>query len=330
MPKLESKGGVKKINLSQIIETGNVREHYADIPELAASIKANSQLQPILVKAHGKNADGLDEYELVAGHRRIRAFKYLCDNGDDFSLIDALVVTGDKLTLQLIENLQRSDLTAVEREKGIFEMTQSGNVSQQSVAAMLGKNEQYIWRHINAYKARELAAKEGIDTSDINTGTLCEIASAAEGDIPLLIQRIKDEGGTLSAARRIGQEYRGAAPEAKPTREEEHQANDEADEMLEPPDIDMGDDDDFDIDDPDRSLMYPKEKSSKPPTTPHEKRETRTLEDFDPPHKQVDINDVLVIIKNYIERMENGDGSSEAYYKKEAAWDIVALLHEGL
>jgi ParB family chromosome partitioning protein len=209
MPKFESQGGVKKLSLAQIIESGNVRENYTDISELAESIKVHGQLQPILVKAQGKNADGIDEYELVAGHRRIRACRYLCEKGDDFSRIDAVVVTGDKLTLQLIENLQRSNLTSEEREKGIYEMTKDGKIGQRDVAAMLGKNEQYIWRNINAYKIRCLTAEAGVDTSGINTGTLCEIASAADDDIPLLIERVKEEGGTLAAARRVSREYRG-------------------------------------------------------------------------------------------------------------------------
>jgi ParB family chromosome partitioning protein len=208
MPKFELGGNVKKINLAQIVETGNVRDDYSGIDELAATIKTNGQLQPVLVKAHGRNTDGIDEFELVAGHRRVRAFRHLCESGDDFNRIDAVVVTGDKLTLQLIENLQRADLSPQERERGIYEMTKGGKVSQRDVAAMLGKNEQFISRNISAFKIRELAEKAGMDTSGISTNTLCEIAGSADGDIPHLIERIKNEGGTLAAARRVRREAR--------------------------------------------------------------------------------------------------------------------------
>jgi ParB/RepB/Spo0J family partition protein len=322
MPKFESQGGVKKLIVAQIIESGNVRENYTDIPELAASIKAHGQLQPILVKAHGQNADGIDEYELVAGHRRIRAFRHLCDNGDDFSRIDAMVVTGDKLTLQLIENLQRSDLTAEERERGIYEMTKDGKITHHDVAAMLGKNEQYIWRHISAYKIRELTAQVGVDTSGINTGMLCEIASAADGDIPLLIERIKEEGGTLAAARRISREYRGIdtpeESEAAPGQEAEIAEVDFPEPSRERP-----------INPP--GIIMPKERpETAQPAAKHIPRETITLADFDPPHKKVDINDVLVIIKDYIDTVENKIGKFQIVYKIEAAWDIIALLHERL
>jgi ParB/RepB/Spo0J family partition protein len=328
MPKFEPQGAFKKLNLAQIVESGNVRENYADIAELAASIKVHGQLQPVLVKARGKNADGVDEYELVAGHRRVRAFQILCDAGDDFSRIDAMAVAGDKLTLQLIENLQRSDLTAEEREKGIYEMTKDGAVTHGDVAAMLGKNEQYVWRHISAHKIRELTDKAGADTSGISTNTLCEIASAADGDIPLLIERIKEEGGTLAAARRIGREYRGVdAPEeseAAPQPEEETEFSDFPEPSRERPLCPAG-------------VVPPRELSaSARPAEKHIPRETTTLADFDPPHKQVDVNDVLAIINSYIDEMKkkfydsNEDDCFEFHDKMDAAWDIVALLHERL
>jgi ParB/RepB/Spo0J family partition protein len=358
MPKLSSSGSIKKINITQILETGNIRADYTEIEELAASIKSYGQLQPVLVKHNGKNKDDIDEYELIAGHRRVRALRYLCEAGDDFSHVDALVVSGDKLTLQLIENLQRTDLTAREREQGIYEMTKDGAVSQKEVALMLGKNEQYVWRNINGYKIRELAEKQGVNTGDISTNTLLEIASAADGDIPLLIERIKDEGGTLQAARRISREYRkeispSLIPEASeenetpetPSTGNETEAEIDIDEILgekdetgnEDEDADENDVDDYDEDyendddeaelDIDISTMCPPKASyGEPP----KRSPTRTLADFDPPHKQVDINDVLVIIKDYIDNLEDMYSQPELTHRQEVAWDIIALLHKKL
>jgi ParB/RepB/Spo0J family partition protein len=319
MPKLTSQGGVKKIALNQIIETGNVREDYHDIPELARSIKTHGQLQPILVKAHGQNADGLDEYELVAGHRRIRAFRYLVDAGDDFSRIDAIVVQGDKLTLQLIENLQRSDLTPIERESGIYAMSKDGQVSSKDVAMILGKNEQYIWRNINAHKIRLLCDQQGIDTSGINTGTLCEIATAADGDIPELIKRIKEEGGTLAAARRVSRQYRGVVPAGTVEAPKAEAEPEETKGAWKLPDGERFDN----LDDAVAAAAEMKDAERK--------AERQAEEDFDPPHRKVDINDVLVIIKKYIDSLDDMDmDSGEITNKKDAGWDIIALLHEGL
>ena len=346
MAKMQTAGGARKISLAHIVENGNVREDYREIEELAESIKTNGLLQPVAVKALGKNADGVDEYELVAGHRRLRAFQYLFNAGDDFYLIDAVVVTGDKLTLQLVENLQRSDLTAPERERGIFQMTRDGETAQGEVATLLGKSENFVYRNISAYKIRELTGKAGIDTSGISTNTLCEIAAAADGDIPLLIKKIKEEGGTLAAARRVWREHKGEAepkPEAEPAKEE---SGDDAPEETEEYDTGLDVFPDDSVPDyggepetsgnPAGGLLeeHPGREPSVPQAPPPVQRTprgpTRTLNDFDPPHKKVDINDVLVIIKDYIDHVDETTTDPARALRIDAAWDIVALLHEGL
>jgi ParB/RepB/Spo0J family partition protein len=326
MAKLQNGNSVRKISLSQITESVNVRKDYRDIEELAQSIKTSGLLQPIAVKSLGKDEDGIERFELIVGHRRTRAFRHLFESGESgFSMIDAVVVTGDKLTLQLVENLQRSDLTARERESGIYQMTKSGKVSQREIAAMLGKTETYVSRNLRAYGIRETADKEGIDTSRISTGALCEIAAAAGGDIPELLKRIAEEGGSVQAARKIGREYRSdAEPEpAAPETASENKAGIE-------PEIDEGTQDAPSTFDDEPSGVQtalreapPRKENRLPPSE-------RVPIEFDPPHRDVDINDVLVIIKEYIDMAESRFAPTEAKIKQDAAYDIIALLHERL
>jgi ParB/RepB/Spo0J family partition protein len=337
MPKLEIKGGIKKISLSQIIESGNVRETYTDIEELAESIKVHGQLQPVLVKIRGKNSDDIDEYELVAGHRRIRAFQYLCDKGDDFSRIDSVVVTGDKLTLQLIENLQRSNLTSTERERGIYEMTQHGKISHNDVAAILGKDRTYITRNIKAYEVRDLCAKKGIDTSEITTWTLHEISSAGDSDIPLLIERIKAAGGTVSAARLVNKEYRGSISEKQEASgaEAAKQAIGLGSETPEPeikePDIPefltgRHPPTPFQPLSPPLVVKAPAHAAPVPKSTAHAATSKSTRDSVQ--HMEVDIDEVFSLIGDYIEDLERTVAGSELFYKTEAANDIISWLSE--
>jgi ParB/RepB/Spo0J family partition protein len=394
MPKLQNGNFARKISLSQIAESGNVRKDYRDIEELARSIKTSGLLQPIAVKSLGKDADGIERYELIAGHRRMRAFKALFDAGDGgFSMIDAVVVTGDKLALQLVENLQRSDLTARERESGIFEMTKSGKVSQREIAGWLGKTETYVSRNLRAHGIRETADREGIDTSGISTGALCEIAAAAGDDLPELLRRVTEEGGSVQAARKIGREYRSDTEAAEPETETSSRQGEwkvtsnyidgkkiyGVYRIIDPTAIDHSGNrethgDWFDTSDEAArladSLNNPQQ--GRNDTTESEdgiyhkldeKTEAaiRALEDepndirsarkepptrkegpsrlppswrdpveFDPPHRDVDINDVLVIIKEYIDMAENRFAPAEANSRRDAAWDIIALLHEKL
>jgi ParB family chromosome partitioning protein len=331
MPKLQNGNSVRKISLSQIIENGNVRKDYHEIEELAHSIKTNGLLQPIAVKSIGKNDDGIEQYELIAGHRRTKAFRQLFDAGDGgFSMIEAVVVTGDKLTLQLVENLQRSDLTAQERELGIYQMTKNGTVAQREIAALLGKTESYVSNNLRAYQIRDIAAASQIDTSRISTGALCEIAAAAKNDVPELIKRLADEGGSVQDARKIGREYRAETTQNETESElPEYTAEDEraiepefypsAQKALddpskkEPNDVVLGN----------KTPPYKESGSRLPPSE-------RIPIEFDPPHRDVDINDVLIIIKEYIDMAETRFAPTEAKTKQDAAWDILALLHERL
>jgi ParB family chromosome partitioning protein len=351
MAKMQSGTGLREIPLSQIVDTGNVRGDYRDIEELAESIKQNGQLEPVLVKTLEKDADGIERYELIAGHRRYLAHRFLCDKGESVTNIKALIVTGDKLTLQLIENLQRSDLTAAERENGIYEMCKHG-LSQKEVAARLSKTEAFVSRNVSAHKIREAAEAAGIDASRLSklaTATLNEIRTAAHADYPDLVSEILQNGGTLEAARAVmeiyriehgkpanpqGEKKRGAPtpPAAEPGR---------AEALDEPRGIDPLSGSSFDEDLPD----YPGEKNpvNEPPEKPAPKMSNKKAagaairdpwkDDFDPPHKQVDFNTMCLAIMEYGKEQEAEASAGEGpkyFYKAEAAKDIIALLHSRL
>lgn len=221
MPKLEPAGITQKISLSQIIETGNVRKEYQDIEELAQSIKDSGLMQPIVVKRTNITDTGIQQYELIAGHRRKRAFEYLCSKGDDFNMIDAVIKTGDTLTLQLIENIQRSDLTATEREQGVAEMLTAG-VSQREIAAKLAKTEQWVSKHIAAYRIRMLLQRQNIDTEQYETTTLNLFRTIPEADLKPLIEKTAVLGGTRAAAESVIRAYKNSAVQPEPPEAETH------------------------------------------------------------------------------------------------------------
>jgi chromosome partitioning protein, DNA-binding protein len=207
MPKLEPAGVTQKISLSQIIETGNVRKEYQDIEELAKSIKDSGLMQPIVVKRAGATDTGIQQYELIAGHRRKRAFEYLCSKGDDFNMIDAVIKTGDTLTLQLIENIQRNDLTAAEREQGVAEMLATG-ISQQEISSKLAKTEQWVSKHLAAHRVRVLLQQQNIDTEQYETTTLNVFRTVPESDLKPLIEKTAALGGTRAAAEAVIRTYK--------------------------------------------------------------------------------------------------------------------------
>jgi ParB family chromosome partitioning protein len=346
MAKMQSGTGLREIPLSQIVSTGNVRTDYRDIEELAESIKRNGQLEPVLVKALEKDEYGIEQYELIAGHRRYRAHSFLCEKGESATSIKAVIVTGDKLTLQLVENLQRSDLTAAERESGIYAMCRNG-LSQKEAAAQLSKTVAFISRNVSAYKIREAAAAAGVDASSLETGVLTEIQAADAADYPDLVKEILENGGTLRAARAAMEIYR--VKHGKPANPQKEKKQEEP--PAEEPDRAGALDDPQDAaplsgpppeeDPPD----YPggENPADGPPEKPAPKTGGKTTpdaaargpwkDDFDPPHKQVDFNAVCLAVMEYADEQEAeailGKGP-EHFYKAEAAKDIIALLHTRL
>jgi ParB/RepB/Spo0J family partition protein len=351
MPKMEGASIARVISISDLVETGNVRENYSDIEELAASIKKNSLLEPILVKAADPAADGSPRFELIAGHRRVKACRYLTEKGDDFSHINAVIVSGDKLTIQIIENIQRTDLTAQERERGIFLMTENG-LSQREVAAELSKNEVYVSRHIAAYKLRKIAEENGIDTTDLETSIFDVIRTAKEADVPMLVRYIISGGGTMSAARTVMKDYRGNNQKVEASETPETVQDDPPETPETPannfdpstlaPDLSMG-------------LPHTGPEESPPeaaiadiaPTLPPSEGETKPagtkprppappVERVPVEHKQVDVHDIFDEIYTYLTALETrikdlGPDAEQARIdeiKKEAALDIISLIHK--
>jgi len=319
MAKLTNVGITRKISIYQIIITGNVRADYTDIEDLAASIKKNTLLEPILVKiAEPKN--GEEQFELIAGHRRLQAHFWLCEHGDDFSMIEAKVITGDKLTIQLVENLQRADLSPRDREKAVYLMSEVPGVSQRDIAAELSKTEVYVSRQISAYKVREAAEAAGIDTSALETSVMSEIQTADKKDIPVLVNYIINGGGTVAAAKSIMRDYRPPKPKHINVAEKYAIGADE-----EP----LGDTDD--------------KSAENTPAKETGKRGTEIKTDnpdawkrSEIKHKQVDLNDVFAEIYAYLTGLENkikelaADGKQAEIekYKEDAARDIIALIQK--
>ena len=349
MAKIESAGRTQKISLSQIIETGNVREDYRDIEELAQSIKDNGLMQPIVVKRAGLTSEGVPQFELVAGNRRKRALEYLCSKGDDFSMVDAVIITGDKLTLQLIENIQRSDLTSAERENGVFEMLNTG-LSQREIAAKLAKSEQWVSRHLAAHKTRQILTSKGINC-EYETNILTAFRTIPDDDLIPLIEKLEELGGTKAAAEKIVREYKNLLAldtgtfktESENFKKEEPQALQEEPAIKKEPQTQP-------MKEPLTSQSEIKDEKSVIAQTSKEqehihleknvkpenslKGKTIYGEEIEPEDKLISSKFVFNQITDYIQAVKNKIGTlkdetlkATEQAKIEAAYDIIALLH---
>lgn len=109
-----------------------------DLAELAASIRAQGLIQPILVV---RRAEG--GYAIVAGERRWRAAR-------EAGLERVPVVVREKLSdrefleAALVENLQRADLNAIEQAEAFDRMHREFGLSHQEVAERIGKSRSAV------------------------------------------------------------------------------------------------------------------------------------------------------------------------------------------
>lgn len=200
-----------KIPLEQIREeSGNVRKEYdwQEIENLAKSIQANGLLNPLTVKP-GVIEPGLGKnvYELICGHRRLRALALLHKQGVDVGLVECCIRTGDTWTLQMIENIQRTDLTAQDKENAIHEMLEKG-LSQKEIAELLSKPISYVSDIVAGTKVREQAEAAGVDTSSLKTRALAQLRSVNAEDLPGKVQELSEAGGTNAAATKILHDYK--------------------------------------------------------------------------------------------------------------------------
>ena len=120
------------------------------LQELANSIKEAELLQPIVVR---KNNGG--NFEVVAGERRYKAFQILKEPKIP-AIIRNIKDDTDALEKSLIENLQRDDLTSVERENAVYDLWRSNNYKTHTeIAKKIGIAEEYISQLIRAKEDRE-------------------------------------------------------------------------------------------------------------------------------------------------------------------------------
>lgn len=106
------------------------------LEELKSSIKEKGILQPILIRTSG------DQYEVVAGERRLRAAREL--GLTQVPVIIKNVTDREALVLALVENIQREELNGIEEAKAYKRLIEEFEFTQDTVAQSLGKDRSTV------------------------------------------------------------------------------------------------------------------------------------------------------------------------------------------
>jgi ParB family transcriptional regulator, chromosome partitioning protein len=140
------------------------RSRFDDVAlhELAASIKANGIMQPVVVRTV---ADG--RYQLIAGERR-----WLASQKAGKATVPAIVreVSNEQaLEMTIVENLQREDLGAMEQARAFERLSREFSLTQEQIAQRTGKDRSVIANYIRLLKLPfEIQAE--IETGAISFG----------------------------------------------------------------------------------------------------------------------------------------------------------------
>jgi len=171
----------------------------AELGDLEASIREQGVLQPVLVRP---TTDG---YELIAGERRWRAAM-----AAGLRSVPAVVKPLDDLgalEAALVENLQREDLSALDRARAYRRLTEEFGLSQDAVAKRVGRSQPSVANTLRLFALPD-EVQRSLDAGRISEGHARALLSIRDQRRLLAIWRAVEEKGlsvrqTESAAKRL-------------------------------------------------------------------------------------------------------------------------------
>ena len=164
------------------------RKDFSDeaLRELADSIREQGIVQPLIVRERG------GFFELIAGERRWRAAQLL--NLPEVPIITREADDRAVLELALIENLQRENLNAVEEAHGYAQLAEQFQLTQEDIAAKVGKSRAVVANSLRLLKLPE-AVQRFIRDGRLSVGHAKVILGIAdEKSQKLAAERVIKEG----------------------------------------------------------------------------------------------------------------------------------------
>jgi ParB/RepB/Spo0J family partition protein len=148
----------RSIPLVMLFESkSNPRKHFdkTKLEELTASVREKGVLEPVLVRPGSQG--GVPGYELVAGHRRLRAAQ--AAQLEEIPCRVMELSDDAVLEVQCIENLQREDVHPLEEAQGYHLLHTRGKLDVARIAEKIGKSAQYVYDRLKLLSLTKAAQK---------------------------------------------------------------------------------------------------------------------------------------------------------------------------
>ena len=133
---------INKLSISELVSNKfQPRKIFNEenLQDLTNSIKERGIIQPIIVR---KSSDHSSKYEIIAGERR-----WLAAQKAGLHEVPVVITSVDdlkSLEFAIVENVQRSDLNAVEEARGYQRLIEEFSYDQETVAKFIGKSRSHI------------------------------------------------------------------------------------------------------------------------------------------------------------------------------------------
>lgn len=159
------------------------------IEALAASLRGQGVLQPLLVRPHPRRPG---RYQLVAGERRLRAVRHL--GWGQVPVLLREISDEHLLEAALVENLQREPLTPIEEAAAYRDLLNRHGYTQETLAGRIGKDRSTIANMIRLLSLPP-ALQEDLEEGRLSTGHARALLSVSEPDRQVALRnRVLEKG----------------------------------------------------------------------------------------------------------------------------------------
>lgn len=177
--------GQRKVPIEFIAPNpNNPRRNFnaADLDDLTQSVRAKGIVQPILVRP---TTGPQEPYEIIAGERRWRAAQKA--GLSDVPVIIVEMSEREALEVAIVENVQRTDLNAIEEASGYQRLIDEFGYTQTDMAEMIGKSRSHVANTLRLLKLPESVVAH-IESGALTAGHARTLITA--DDPEALAQRI--------------------------------------------------------------------------------------------------------------------------------------------
>ncbi len=173
------------------------------LESLAGSIALHGVLQPVIV------TETLDGYQLIAGERRVRAAQMA--GLDHIPAIVRQLAARDQLAVAVVENVQRTDLNAMEEAHAYRQLADEFNLTQDEIAARVGRARSTVANTLRLLDL-EPAVQDALGGGHITEGHARALAGASPAVQRQLVATVSERGLSVRQTEELVRRLRERPP----------------------------------------------------------------------------------------------------------------------